>query len=603
MIPPTRRHRRRVFGAGLSALLLGLGLTLAMSVAGGARLAAADASGTVYAGSVGGAGVLTVNAARAGGSAPGSISGLPAGAAVNPIVVNPQGTVGVAGLVSTFGQFLGVDAIDVAHNKVIGPIKVSLAPVGFAMDPSHAVAWSVENSFGNPQIARVERLDLTTLTATTWVNSLPTDPGGTPVTASSAAIAPDGQTLFVAWGSNNGNDGGFYGVDSVPIGGTPNPPVTRWSSAPTVALNFATPTQVNSPNGNFVYLMATDLAVAPNGSDLFVTSVGQTLPGVAAPQAGSVFNLSLPLTASERPAWSVGFLASQTSLAEPLAVKVSPDGNTVYVGGVSYPGPDDVATSSFVRAFDAVTHAVKATATIQVTPTFDPSGVSALGLTPDGQTLLVEALNTSPTQTVLYPLAAPGLTPTGSPTVLASGTPANDFSSIYGPLDVAIGPAQAGPPPTTTPTTPETTPTSSNTTPSTPSTTGPGTTSTTTGHNGRPTTTTTVPGQKPPGRPTLILNPAVGPPGTIVTVTGHGFKPNTPVTVSWTVSTGSVVITADALGNLPPRALLILTPDVLGPRLAQASSSPPATAPFLVVPATSEPGGDNAGLLFRSEGP
>ena len=100
----------------------------------------------------------------------------------------------------------------------------------------------------------------------------------------------------------------------------------------------------------------------------------------------------------------------------------------------------------------------------------------------------------------------------------------------------------------------------------------------------------------PPGR-------TKRPPGTIVTVTGHGFRPNTPVTVSWTVSTGSVVITADQHGNLPPRSLLILTPDVLGPRFAQASSSPPATAPFLVVPSTSEPGGDNAGLLFRSEGP
>jgi hypothetical protein len=88
-----------------------------------------------------------------------------------------------------------------------------------------------------------------------------------------------------------------------------------------------------------------------------------------------------------------------------------------------------------------------------------------------------------------------------------------------------------------------------------------------------------------------------------VTVTGTGFLPNTPVTVSWTVSTGSVVIVADSFGNLPPSQLLILTPDVLGPRFAQASSTPQATATFLVVPSTSEPGGDDAGLLFRSEGP
>jgi PKD repeat protein len=144
--------------------------------------------------------------------------------------------------------------------------------------------------------------------------------------------------------------------------------------------------------------------------------------------------------------------------------------------------------------------------------------------------------------------------------------------------------------------------TSTNTTTPTSNTTG-STTSTTTGQNGSTTTTTVKGHHQLPGAPTLVLNPAVGPPGTIVTVTGHGFRPNTPVTVSWTVSTGSVVITADQHGDLPPRSLLILTPDVLGPRLAEASSSPPATAPFLVVPSTSEPGGDNAGLLFRSEGP
>ena len=147
-----------------------------------------------------------------------------------------------------------------------------------------------------------------------------------------------------------------------------------------------------------------------------------------------------------------------------------------------------------------------------------------------------------------------------------------------------------------------TTSTTTNSTPTSPTTGNTGSSNTTTPSHGS-TTTTTIKGHHAPGTPALILNPAVGSPGTIVTVTGHGFRPNTPVTVSWTVSTGSVVITADAHGNLPPRTLLILTPDVLGPRFAEASSSPPATAPFLVVPSTSEPGGDNAGLLFRSEGP
>ena len=133
---------------------------------------------------------------------------------------------------------------------------------------------------------------------------------------------------------------------------------------------------------------------------------------------------------------------------------------------------------------------------------------------------------------------------------------------------------------TTTPTTP-----SSTTTPTTP---------------GTSTTTPTAPGKS---TPVLTLNPAVGPPGTIVTVTGSGFPKNTPITVSWSISTGSVVVTTDSHGNLPATQLYILTPDILGQRYAVASSTPPAKAPFLVVPSTSEPGGDAGVFLFRSEGP
>jgi hypothetical protein len=565
-----------------------------MSVAGGAGRASADPSGTVYGASVGGVGVLSLNSARAGGTSPGSISGLPSGDAVNPVAINAPATLAVTGIVSTFGQFVGVDVIDVPHNKVLGPIQgVSLPPVGFAMDPTNPeIAWSVEDSFGNPQIARVERLDLNTRTATGWVSSLPPDNRGFPVTASSVAIAPNGpngKTLFVTWGSNNGNNGGEYGVDAVPLGLGANPPVAEWFN-PAGVVGSATPTQTNSPNGDFVYLMATDVAVAPDGNHLFVTSVGQSVAGTA--QIGSVFSLGLPLQPGEKPFWSVLFGASQTSLSEPMAVKVSPDGTTVYVGGVSYPGLNDAATTSFVVAFDAITHVAKATASIPVTPTFDPSGVSALAVSPDGKTVLAEALDTT-SGSVLFPLTASGLTPTGARTVLAGSTPQNDFTNIYGPLDIAITPAQTGPPPTTTTTT-VTPPTNTTTTLPSTTTTGPGQTTT---------TTTTLPGQPAPGTPKLVLNPTVGTPGTIVTVTGTGFQPNTPVTVSWTVSTGSVVIVADSNGHLPPSQLLILTPDVLGPRFAQASSTPQATARFLVVPSTSEPGGDNAGLLFRSESP
>jgi hypothetical protein len=74
------------------------------------------------------------------------------------------------------------------------------------------------------------------------------------------------------------------------------------------------------------------------------------------------------------------------------------------------------------------------------------------------------------------------------------------------------------------------------------------------------------------------------------------------ITVKWSVSVGSVSVRTDARGNLPPSQLLILAPDILGPRLAVASNNPPAHAAFLVVPDSMEPGGGQGLSLFRSEG-
>jgi len=100
--------------------------------------------------------------------------------------------------------------------------------------------------------------------------------------------------------------------------------------------------------------------------------------------------------------------------------------------------------------------------------------------------------------------------------------------------------------------------------------------------------------------PTLLVSPTVGPPGTIVTVEGVAFPANTAVTVNWSTQTGSVTATSTASGLFLAQ-MYILTPDVLGPRTAQAAGYPTAQAQFLVVPGTSEPGGDNPELLFRNE--
>ena len=86
-----------------------------------------------------------------------------------------------------------------------------------------------------------------------------------------------------------------------------------------------------------------------------------------------------------------------------------------------------------------------------------------------------------------------------------------------------------------------------------------------------------------------------------MTVTGRGFPRDRLVRIPWSVSTGSVVTRTNSRGQLTT-TLMILVPDVLGPRDAKAKGFH-AAAPFLVVDNTSQPGGDQANPIFRTEGP
>jgi hypothetical protein len=85
-----------------------------------------------------------------------------------------------------------------------------------------------------------------------------------------------------------------------------------------------------------------------------------------------------------------------------------------------------------------------------------------------------------------------------------------------------------------------------------------------------------------------------------VTVIGQGFRPESVVMIMWSSSTGSVAATTNSAGQLRA-TLMILVPDVIGPREAIARGYE-ASAPFLVVSSSSQPGGSDDDVIYRTEG-
>ncbi len=85
-----------------------------------------------------------------------------------------------------------------------------------------------------------------------------------------------------------------------------------------------------------------------------------------------------------------------------------------------------------------------------------------------------------------------------------------------------------------------------------------------------------------------------------MTVIGQGFPPESVVMIMWSSSTGSVVTTTNSSGQLRA-TLMILVPDIIGPREAIARGYK-ASAPFLVVSSSSQPGGSDDELIYRTEG-
>ncbi len=630
------RRRLRALGAAGSLLVLAVGLVLVATIAGGASRALANVAGVspqVFVTGAGGADHFTLASVN-----PTSIGNVQPGTVLGPVAINTTATKALVGVAGAPGTATGLLDL-VVNNKVTGSsIQLSGAVIGIAMDPTNQNLAYVLVSSGT-----IYAVDISG-----------TKPAPTQLTVQfggdSLAISPNGQTLYV--GSGNGD--GTCALNAIPVA-PPHTSTTLYNCPSQEGRNVVD--VAVSPDGDQVFgavqlfttsaVVAlgvhpwtqpltgeepTTLTVAPDGNTVYAGMHDIGTEG----STGSVIQARRASDGALLGSTPVAISTNANQQGGVTGIAVSPDGDTMIAAGYT-PNPITGASQTVVVPVDlqlpltprpaTVVAGLSTTGPQNVAITPDQAPVASFSTIPAVQVGQSVPFNANPSTVaygavstfawtfgdghtgsglnVSHSYTAPGtytviLTETDSagtsvpPAVPGTGfgvdgpgqTPyrrADPSAQVSGTVTVTA---------TTTPTTPPTTPTTPTSTSTTP-TTAPSTA----------TTPTTTPGQPAVRVPTLVLNPALGPPGTIVTVTGTGFQPNSPVTVAWSISTGSVVIVADAQGRLPPSQLLILTPDVLGPRFAQASSTPQAAAPFLVVPSDSEPGGDNAGLLFRSEGP
>ncbi len=648
----TRRRRRpvpRPVRAAVAAVVLAGVLAAVLGSPNRAAAGTAGAPYGVYVTVGDGEDELPINGLA---GAPGVVIGQETNTTVSATAINSTATLGIA-TVTTFATLLVIPPVvwvfSVPGGATVGRLT-GIAPVAYAMDPTDpyrafgvsgtGTVYSITLGPGPPAFAPIATL---------------ADPvaGGSP-TCSSLASAPDGSAVIAA--CNTGRDGFLA---EVPTNGGP---VAYWTGVP---IGYAPVDNAVAPDGSAVYSVArtatesvalavslplvtgslplwqtalvkpvrlvTTMTVSGDGSALYVggdngAGTGSVVQRIATAGGAAGAFVNVPLTTDAN---------GQGGLT---GMALSPDGATLVTAGQSVDPATGVA-ADLVYPVAVATAGLVVGGPSTVLGTVRPVGPRDVAVTPDqapvanlapasgrvGTPVTLDAASSTiaygsiasfawdfgdgqtavtAVPTVSHVFSSPGTYSVAVTETDAAGTSVPPAPFAGGPVDgpgttafldagpaarisapVAIGPAIGPPPPLPTTTT---------------STTAVSSTTTVAPHH---TTTTTV----SPGRyhPSIRLTPRVGDPGTIVAVTGQGFPPGKAVTVSWAPGSGQFTEIADLTGHLAAQRLYVLTPDLLGPRQARATVlGDPATAsaPFLVVPGTAEPGraGD---VLFRSEGP
>jgi PKD domain len=431
----------------------------------------------------------------------------------------------------------------------------------------------------------------------------------------SIAITPDGRALVAAVA---GQDDTETDLDVVAITSDATaPPSMVAPASPSRTLHFGWPT---GPKG---------IAITPDQSPVprFSAAAGQV--GTATTFDASASTVQFGTIASYN--WSFGDGKSGTgqnashvyTSTGTYSVQLCETDSTGVSTGATVPGTsfrvDTPGQTPYWNSSPCVSHSITVpghltTATTPTTVTTATTPTTAKVTTTSGTTTTTTTVTTKGTTTTT---TRPTTTATSGP--ISTATTGAKTTSTHG--TVKTGTATTATATTRTRTTARSTTTTATTSPvrtgttaatgvTTTVTTGTARTATTTattavrstGTTGTKRTTTTTAAPAHHSRaPALELDPPLGPPGTLVAVTGHGFPKDRLVTISWSISTGSVVTRTNSRGQLKA-TLMILVPDVLGPRDATAKGFR-ASARFLVVPGSGQPGGNDPDPIYRTESP
>jgi WD40 repeat protein len=198
------------------------------------------------------------------------------------------------------------------------------------------------------------------------------DPERGPDFASAVAVSPDGSTVYVT-----GASGGSSGLDYATIAYDAWTGVVRWT------------TRYAGPEDD----QASAIAVSADGSTVFVTG-GSAMAGRGYDYTTVAYDAS---TGTQL--WAEGFGGKLNLDDSAVAIRVSPDGSSVFVTGTSYgKHGDDYATI----AYDASDGAKRWIARYNGPLRFSWDTASAMSLSPEATTVFVTGSSDNDYATVAY---------------------------------------------------------------------------------------------------------------------------------------------------------------------------------------------------------